>query len=142
MSNSLASHGCLSGSSIHGFSRQDFWSGLPFPSPSDLPDPGIESRSPGLQADTLLSEPPGKLFLGEGGINTDQCEKENKNAHSPAVHTVLVGLKKFHVHGWKFKPIKQKSPLLAWVSQQNTIDWWLKRQKLIFSSPGSRCPQV
>ena len=45
-----------------GFSRQDSWSGLPFPSPSDLPDPGIESRSPGLQGDTLLSEPLGKLF--------------------------------------------------------------------------------
>ena len=43
-----------------GFSRQEYWSGLPFPSPGDLPDPGIESRSPALQADTLTSEPPGK----------------------------------------------------------------------------------
>ena len=43
-----------------GFSRQGFWSGLPFPSPRDLPDPGIESRSPALQADALTSEPPGK----------------------------------------------------------------------------------
>ena len=42
------------------FSRQEYWSGLPFPSPGDLPDPGIEPRSPSLQADTLLSEPPGK----------------------------------------------------------------------------------
>ena len=39
-----------------GFSRQEFWSELPFPSPGDLPDPGIEPRSPALQADTLLSE--------------------------------------------------------------------------------------
>ena len=44
-----------------GFSRQE-WSGLPFPSPGDLPDPGIELRSPALQADTLLSEPPGNKF--------------------------------------------------------------------------------
>ena len=38
-----------------GFSRQEYWSGLPFPSPGDLPDPGIESRSPTLQADVLTS---------------------------------------------------------------------------------------
>ena len=43
-----------------GFSRQEYWSGLPFPSPGDLPHPGIEPRSPTLQADTLTSEPPGK----------------------------------------------------------------------------------
>ena len=41
------------------FSRQEFWSGLPSPSPGDLPDPGIEPRSLALQADSLLSEPPG-----------------------------------------------------------------------------------
>ena len=44
-----------------GFSRQECWSGLPFPSPGDLPDPGIEPGSPTLQADALPSEPPGKL---------------------------------------------------------------------------------
>ena len=43
-----------------GFSRQEYWSGLPFPSPGDLPDPGIEPWSPAFQADTLTSEPPGK----------------------------------------------------------------------------------
>ena len=47
-----------------GFSRQECWSGLPFPSPGDLPDPGIEPRSPVLQADALLSEPPGKPLVG------------------------------------------------------------------------------
>ena len=41
-----------------GFSRQEYWSGLPFPSPGDLSDPGIEPRSPALEADTLTSEPP------------------------------------------------------------------------------------
>ena len=39
-----------------GFSRQEYWSGLPFPSPGDLPDPGIEPGSPTLQADSLLTE--------------------------------------------------------------------------------------
>ena len=43
-----------------GFSRQEYWSGLPFPSPGDFPDPGIKPRSPALQADALPSEPPGK----------------------------------------------------------------------------------
>ena len=43
-----------------GFSRQECWSGLPFPSPGDLPDPGIEPGSSALQADALPSEPPGK----------------------------------------------------------------------------------
>ena len=46
-----------------GFSKQEYWSGLPFPSPGDLPDPGIEPRSPALQADALPSEPPGKPFM-------------------------------------------------------------------------------
>jgi len=42
------------------FSRQEYWSRLPFPSPGNLPHPGIEPRSPELQADSLLSEPPGE----------------------------------------------------------------------------------
>ena len=44
-----------------GFSRREYWSGLPFPTPGNLPDLGIEPRSPALQADSLSSEPPGKL---------------------------------------------------------------------------------
>ena len=47
----------LPGSSIHGISRQEYWSGLPFPSPGDHPDPGIEHRSPTLREDTLPTEP-------------------------------------------------------------------------------------
>ena len=43
-----------------GFSRQEYWSGVPFPSPGDLPDSGIKPGSPALQADALPSEPPGK----------------------------------------------------------------------------------
>ena len=46
-----------------GLSKQEYWSGLPFPSPGDLPDPGIEPtapETPALQADSLPVEPPGK----------------------------------------------------------------------------------
>ena len=48
------------------FSRQEYWSGLPFPSPGDLPDPGIERGSPALQADSLPTElqgKPSKIFI-------------------------------------------------------------------------------
>ena len=53
---------CLPGSSVHGFSRQEYWSGLLFPSPGDFPNPGIEPGPPGLQADssTKLWELPDK----------------------------------------------------------------------------------
>ena len=47
------------------FSRQEYWSGLPFPSPEDLHNPGIEPRSPALQADAFTSEPAGKSDLGK-----------------------------------------------------------------------------
>ena len=53
------------------FSRQEYWIGLPFPSPGDLSDPGIEHRSPALQADTLSSELPEKFKLVVGGIITN-----------------------------------------------------------------------
>ena len=51
------------------FSRQECWSGLPFPSPGDLPNPGFKPWSPALQADALPSEPPGKpIKTGKGLI--------------------------------------------------------------------------
>ena len=53
-----------------GFSRQEYWSGLPFPSPGDLPDPGIEPRSPTLQADALTSAPPGKPGVYKVPLNS------------------------------------------------------------------------
>ena len=54
-----------------GFPRQEYWSGLPFPSSGDLPDPGIEPRSPKLQADALLSEPPERHNTQQKMINQD-----------------------------------------------------------------------
>ena len=54
-----------------GFSRQEYWSGLPFPSPGDLPNPGIEPRSASLQADILPSEPPGNPRKSKREIITE-----------------------------------------------------------------------
>ena len=56
-----------------GFSRQAYWSGLPFPSPGDLPDPGTEPRSPTLQADALTSEPLGNYVLIFNRTHNSQC---------------------------------------------------------------------
>ena len=66
------------------FSRQEYWRGLPFPSPEDLPNPGIEVRSPALQADSLLSEPPrkpknpgvGSLSLLWGVFMTQESDRD------------------------------------------------------------------
>ena len=59
-----------------GFSRQEYWSGLSFPSPGDLPDPGMEPGSPALQADSLLPEPPGKPVRELGMIYFGIAEKK------------------------------------------------------------------
>ena len=57
-----------------GFSRQEYQSGLPFPSPGDLPDPGIKPGSPAFQGDALTSEPPGKpyIYIGLSSSNYTQ----------------------------------------------------------------------
>ena len=56
-----------------GFSRPEYWSGLPCPPPGDLPDPGIETRSAALQADFLQTEPPGKHVLKTPKIKAMKC---------------------------------------------------------------------
>ena len=66
-----------------GFSRQEHWSGLPFPSPGDLPDPGIKLGSPAFQIDALTSEPPGKSFFKKRkGIIVFFSRKENSSTQS------------------------------------------------------------
>ena len=52
------------------FSRPDYWSGSPFPSPGDLPNPGMEPMSPALKADSLPAEPQGKpKHIGVGSLS-------------------------------------------------------------------------
>ena len=64
-------------SSVHGISRQEYWSGLPFPSPGDLPNPGIKPMSPAFQADSLLSKPPGKP-INNGYYMFDHCSIQSE----------------------------------------------------------------
>ena len=59
-----------------GFSRQGYWSGLPFPSPGDLPNPGIELGSSTLQADTLPSEPQGSPNAGQEATLEPDMEQQ------------------------------------------------------------------
>ena len=75
-----------------GFSKQEYWSGLPFPSPGDIPNPGIKPRSPALQADSLLTELQGKRYditLQQCG-NT--CISPHKTGQLELRHTVSVSL--------------------------------------------------
>ena len=74
------------------FSRQGYWSGLPFPSPGHLPNPGIEPRSPALQADSLLTELEAKpIHISTCSQMTLLCISENY------LHTSRFGLITFYV---------------------------------------------
>ena len=66
------------------FSRQEYWSGLPFPSPGDLPDPGIRPGYPALQADSLPSEP-----LGKPSVEKDAEKKGNRLALLAYIQNVI-----------------------------------------------------
>ena len=69
-----------------GFSRQEYWSGLPCPPPGDLPNPGIEPRSPALQADSLPSEPHGK----SQNVGISQINKFNKTRVMTKCHELCL----------------------------------------------------
>ena len=71
-----------------GFPRQEYWSGLPFPSPGDLLDPGIKPRSPALQVDSLPSEPPGNPIVNQLYFNLKR--KEERKTLTPMRRTDCV----------------------------------------------------
>ena len=68
------------------FSRQEYWSGLPFPSPGNLPDPRIEPRSPALQVDSLPAEPQGKPDLREMATKYRLCLEPDSNTPGVKCH--------------------------------------------------------
>ena len=89
MSDSLQPHGlCAHQAPLSvEFSRQKYWSGLPFPSPEDLSDPQIKLGSPALQADSLPSEPPGNTKKKKQSLNckkkmmTPECQACDPDCH-------------------------------------------------------------
>ena len=83
------------------FSRQEYWSRLPFPSPGDLPDPGIKPRSPTLQADALPSEPPGKPApsLSTGKCKVKRWDRGERRAKSMSRSPVPLPSECSHVRG-------------------------------------------
>ena len=75
------------------FSRQEYWSGLPFPSPGDLPNPGIEPKSPALETDALSSEPPGKPY---GSPESKFCWPSEPNVLGVCISSP-------EPHGWRLQ---------------------------------------
>ena len=92
--------------STMGFSRQEYWSGLSFPSPGDLPNPGIKPRFPTLQADFLLTKPPGKPNttyqirsdqISRSAVSDSLRPHESQHARPP-YHHQLLEFTQTHVH--------------------------------------------
>ena len=90
-----------------GFSRQEYWSGLPCPPPGDLPDPGIKPRSPALQADSLSCEQQGS---SQGSISLCNKKKMREFPGGPAVRTLCFQL----LRAWVLMPgVRTKIPQAA-----------------------------
>ena len=90
----------LPGSFVPGFPRQTYWNGLLFPSPGDLPNPGIKSMSPGLAGRFFTTESPGKRRRGSRKCILVPCKEEEEKmdideccfSHTFLSHEVVVGM--------------------------------------------------
>ena len=116
-----------------GFSRQEYWSGLPFPSPGELPDPGLKPRSPPLQADASTSEPPGK---------PQTKRKQEMNPVLRMEQHWMIGKLEYtnislRLHNCKF--------ILVWFCNRITLSIGyeiLPEENLIMEVPNCKYPQV
>ena len=101
-----------------GFSRQDYWSGLPLPPPGDLPDPGIKPRSPALQTNTLPSEPPGK-DRGQLLISQERMKWLGQSGNDPQLWMCLLVKvesccsEQYCIVTWNVRPVNQGKLNLA-----------------------------
>ena len=97
MSNSLRPHGLQLTRILcpRGFPRQEYWSGLPSPPPGDLPNPGIKPRSPALQVDSLLSEPPEYSGGPDGTIPAEHLLNACRGPRLPEKQTNLLEMRGF-----------------------------------------------
>jgi len=102
-----------------GFPRQEHWSGLPFPSPGDLPDSGIEPLSAALQADSLPTKPSGKSSAALSTVQFSSvqslshvrlCDPMNRRTPGLPVHHQLPEFTQTHVH-WVGDAIQPSHPL-------------------------------
>ena len=123
-----------------GFSRQEYWHGLPFTSPGYLPHPGIKPRSPSLQADNLPSEPPGNTI--------SWCRKITWTL---AFFSVILSFVKFYwnITMFNFYILSVAAVMLqlcnwvvvtktAWLTKPQLCTIWLFLQKKIFTDPFPR----
>ena len=134
------------------FSRQEYWSGYPFPSPGDLPDPGIKPKSRALPADSLSSETSGKRFFTITGLQHFQCcwkvqatsqfssvqslswvrlcNPMNHSTPGIPVHHQLPGFTQTHVHRVSdaiqpSHPLSSPSPPAPHPSQHQSLFQWV-----------------
>ena len=111
-----------------GFFREEYWSGLPCPPPGDLPNPGIETVSPALQADSLLAELPGKLSNQNASSHSHSLARGKQNIHPPSMK------------GLSFIPYSHMISLrfirtgLILQMRNFTPAWLLAQQIILFSS--------
>ena len=106
----------LSGSSVHGiFQARECWSGLPFPSPGDLPNPGIEPGCPALQADALPSEPPGKTMAKT--IRSQRSLLKLISSHSCTISQWRKGMESEFHHSTRSVSVVHPTP---WTHSCNT----------------------
>ena len=94
------------------FSREEYWSGLPFPSPGDLPDPGIESGFPALQVDSVLSEPPRNPCLHVCYWHI--CIIYTCTYRQTYIHIYMYVYMYISVKFWHLKEIKTKTKVKDW----------------------------
>ena len=106
-----------SASFVHGFSRQGNWSGVP-PTPGNLPNPGFKLRSPGLQADSLPSKPPGKSFSSVALSCPTLCNPMNHSTPGLPVHHKLPRFTQIQVHRVS-DAIQPSHPLLSFCPAPN-----------------------
>ena len=108
-----------------GFTKQQSWSGLPFPSPGDLPDPGIEPRSPVLQADSFQFEPPEKPSEAAwGSVNPSgrMMSREQLPWHWEPQFSMWLRTGDWTVSRPQHTEAAQPDSLCS--PMRNTVEWW------------------
>ena len=114
-----------------GFSRQEYWKGLPFSSSGDLPDPGIESGSPALQADSLLSKLPEKPFLRlYSEMQSPTIYKETQGSRGDGRVTTHTAAQGRAEEEFKHKPAGFLNPETTWLQNGFAVHrWWTPKRK-------------